>query len=269
MWGEGSTGGRGTRGDAASDFAARSQAAWWRLRYRFFTIAGIAVMLAWLAALVSAVPSRSVVDTEDHAVAAFKADRLPEATKDFEAVIARVSRSASARFGLACAFWKEGRLSAAGIETVIAMEDGLLFPQPCGQLGSFASRFLRVPTGVSGVLLVPRVASDDPVVAHAWSAVRSPADPIGADRSLEARRLMAAACISWRASLFGLAAQYADFAVASYAAGTDDLHRFLRCIGPTHVSDIRCAGVARHLGQCQFRAPIAQAIASDYSLGHI
>jgi hypothetical protein len=152
----------------------------------------------------------------------------------------------------------------------MAIEDGLVYPAAasCGPLGNPARAFSRHVAGMTVVFLVPRSQSSGPELAEANAALDAPVDSSGKS-PLDAHRMMAASCLAWRAGDYGLGFEYGRLAADPFDAETPELRYFLRCIGRSRSSDIRCAAAARHLGQCAFRAPISKSIRSDLRLGRI
>lgn len=235
-----------------------------------FILCGAVVAVSWIVALAAAIPPRAAVADERIGVAELEAHDLTRAETEFAGVLELAPRSADARLGLACALWAQKRASGAAIESVIAIEDGLVYPDDasCGSLGSFAGLFSRDDFGPAVVLLVPRAAPAGMTMARAIGMIGRGSVANGTNQ-LETIHVMAAACLAWRDGLYGLSLQYTDVAAGDYGAGRAALAGFLQCVGNEDTREILCASIATYLGQCEFRNQIAEAIHADDLLGHI
>jgi hypothetical protein len=243
---------------------------WRRWRIAAFGLSGLLICASWVAADIASIPAHDAVDWEARGETALYAHRWTDAEMDFRRVLAIESHSGRARRGLACLLWARAEHSIAAVQLVLGMQDGLplSFVASCGPLGSFANRFSRHVAGATTVFIAPRPYAIDPAEDNALEALQTgPAST--EERSADAHRLMAAACLSWRAGYRGLGYQYAELAGATYHAGWDELRYFLTCIGSVQAGAIRCATVASQLPECAFRPDVAREIRRDERLGHI
>ena len=163
-----------------------------------FILCGAVVAVSWIVALAAAIPPRAAVAYERIGVAELEAHDLTRAETEFAGVLELAPRSADARLGLACALWAQKRASGAAIESVIAIEDGLVYPDDasCGSLGSFAGLFSRDDSGPAVVLLVPRAAPAGMTMARAIGMIGRGSVANGTNQ-LETIHVMAAACLAW------------------------------------------------------------------------
>ncbi len=232
-------------------------------------LAGAIVWGCWAVALVNVLPPRAAVEHQQAGVKAYLAGDLSTVEREFRHVLDVRPDATSARLGMACVLWSRGRESGATIELVKAVQAGLPYPlrAVCGGGTDLSRFFQRRPVSTVLVILVPqsRVSSIEANRADAVLESDVPVDPPRAD---VARRLMAGACLAWRADYYGLGYEYAFLASSISGPRAQALPTFLRCIGKRRAL-IRCAPQAMRLAQCQFRRDIVRSQQRDQELGHL